>query len=244
MKSLTDFRNKHVGTVAYVMGSGPSLRKADVGRMHATGITITSNSAVMHDTTPDYHVVMDGAAPYLKSFELVAASDAIVAMHNQIDHRGLISDDRVLMFALKRSGPLTRHAEYLTQWTTVPVTSVHLAIVLGCTRVVLLGCDCRREDGRRYFYEFWDPPVDDPMVEDFLATGFVRPQRRIIGSHVAPQKDDPVHEGGLFGSAQRDWKSAAPLLPNDVEVLDASGGNIGCFRQAKLDDILAVKADR
>lgn len=237
MISLTDLRNRHQGETAFVLASGPSTRHANVDAMHRHGIVITSNSAIMHDNNPDYHIIMDGAVPYLKSFDLVASSGAIVGGHDSIGMRGMIPTGRRLMFCIERSCRLSRDAGCLTQWTTTPITAVHFAITLGCKRVILLGCDCQREDGKRYFYEFWSPPVDDPMVEDFAKTGFVRPYRRVVGVGDSA-KDSKEVEGGWFGAALGDWDAAAKLIPDDVAVFNASGGRVKCFPEINIERVL------
>jgi len=237
LKSLTAFWNKHLGETAFVLGSGPSLRHADVAKMHAVGKIITINSAVMHATRPDYHVLMDGAAPYLQSFDLVVASDAVVACSSQVGSRGLIPEDRIIPFTPKPCAPLVPNVDYLSQWCTTAITAVHFAIVLGFKRIILIGCDCAREAGKRYFHDFWDPPTDDPMVNAFTSTGFDRPFRRIIGLDRPAKKYTDYPEPPSCAEL-REWPVAAKLVSSDVRVIDASNGRIACFPKVQIGDIL------
>ena len=238
---LNELRNKHQGQTAFVLASGPSTRHADVERMHKAGIVITMSSSVMHDENPDYHLIIDAATSFLKSFDLVAQSDAIVARGPAVSLRDMIPRNRILDFQNQRSARLSREAEALSQWTTSPITAVHFAFVMGCKKVVLIGCDCQREEGKRYFYEFWNPPVDDPMVNSFITTGFVRPHRRIIGID-KPAEDSKGVEGGWFGAARSDWDASMKLLPDDAEVVNASGGRLECFPMVDIEMLLGKKS--
>lgn len=238
--TLDDLRDRHHGATAYVMASGPSLRKVDPERIRTSGgVIITCNSSVMHAKRPDYHVVMDGAVPFLQSFQLVADSAAVVVTHHEVPLRKMIPRHRIVRTQIVRSGKLARDAGYLTQWTTTPVSSLHLAIILGCTRVYLLGCDCRLEDGKKYFYEFWDPPVDDPMVEEFVHTGFVRPERRVLGMDKEPEWNR-AQIGGTLGAALADWKAAARSVPPGIVVINASSDRVKCFPYIEAKDINRV----
>lgn len=237
MKSLTAFWNKHPDQTAFVLGSGPSLNKANVYKLHAKGIVITVNSAVMHDNYPDYHVITDGAAPYLQSFDLVVASNAVVACASDVSSRGLVPDDRLLQFTKKPYAPMGLQTNYLSQSITAVITAAHLAIVLGCKRIVLVGCDCTHKEGKRYFYDFWNPPGDDPMVNAFLKTGFERPYRNIIGGD-KPAQEYIVGNGPSSGSEIRAWNAVVKLIPSSVSILDASDSRLDCFPKVQIGDIL------
>ena len=249
MSVLDDIRGIHSGKPAFVLGSGPSLRFFDYDLASKAGVIFSTNSSLKLGLSPDYHVVFDPACAYLRSFVdgapnvkrkilVSGAADRDVRTIIKKYHGDLLHG--VHTFDFQSRAPLSREAEKITQWSTTPISAAHLAIVCGCNPIVLVGCDCCWESGKRYFYEFDNMnPADDPLVNDFTTTGYIREHRRIEGVDSAPVpfKPDLTTVGdGQLGSALFEWGKIASMLPQGVEILNGGiGARLKVFRMFGVD---------
>lgn len=245
--TLDDLRGKHHGRPAFVLGSGPSLRFFDDERAAKIGIIFTTNSAILKATCPNYHVICDPACAYLRSMVDLAPNGKTVVLcregtlgdaKNALEHStSQLKVKDLVSFKCDGPVPLTRDSKLVTQWTTTPISAVHLAIIAGCNPIVLSGCDCHWEGGRKYFYNWaWDdhePMRDDPLIPAFAelihpATGkpgrYIRPHRRIEGVNKEPEPVKHTTTDGMLGAMIHDWRKISKMLPPDVEIWNTGMG--------------------
>ncbi len=97
--------------------------------------------------------------------------------------------------------------------------------MLGCSPIVLSGCDCEYVKGKHHFTDFPNQP----------AGGHIKPEyEKIKPRFDVPRFDDT--DGILIGHMVC-WENIREQNP-DVDIIDASEGNLNCFRQASLKEIL------
>lgn len=117
--------------------------------------------------------------------------------------------------------------EHTYQGTNSLHPCLHIAYLMGCSPIVLLGIDCQWEDGKLHFCEFEGQPKDPyvkPMVDNRVnsVTGKMRESAHFI---------DNQQESDLSM-----WGLVAKYNP-DANIINASGGRVECFRRRSLDEI-------
>lgn len=181
-------RGKHIGRAALVMGSAPSLRllrdrgrlvdwrHKDVGlslpdtslferaRNH---VTIAINDAILKVPDADFYVTGDPRMTMYHHWRVVVWRSACFVLmpsfgpsrHQYI--RGGISPDRLMIYKRRENAVdwiLSSDSQYFLGEMNSAQAGVNLAVVLGCSPIYLLGCECRCEDGKKYSWEFDGEP--------------------------------------------------------------------------------------
>ena len=109
---------------------------------------------------------------------------------------------------------------------TASGTAVHLAYIMGCDPIILLGCDCCYMHGKRYFWQF---PNE-------------RTCKRITGERVFCHNNRGSHKGyavdfSFYGFYRvPGTRLLKPILmPN---IIDASPGPLDCFKKIDFEELL------
>lgn len=190
----------HAGKRCFIIGTGPSLRIADLDRLRESGdICISMNGIILaYDDTawrPDYYLIEDRVG--WKTWK-----DALMGQYG-IEHM-LISD--VCMGETEQPGFLRFHLAYLnispqcpplfsrdfSQGAyvsgTVTYACLQLAVYLGCTEIYLYGIDFNYADPQGHFTEAYVPvKLSEDLYEQNRARfGFQSAWReaRKLGIHI------------------------------------------------------------
>ena len=165
---LADFENKHTGRLAFVLAAGPSLHYE---KLEGIGqyVTLVSNSAFLKLKSADYFVSGDvGAADWdyftrsLPKAECVKflASDSL-KQHALRFNNDVCFFERKFRFDFKTKQPIA-DGLVATADGKLPVIdgsisaalAVHIAHIMGCNPIVLLGTDCCYIQEKKYFWQF------------------------------------------------------------------------------------------
>jgi hypothetical protein len=231
---LSDFKDKHKGEIAFILGSGPSLHylETDLIKDH---VCIAVNSAIKKHCLANYFVSDDWDISswsyydsslkrfsfctkflYRKKFEGKCDDLKDVVM---FDHTWWYSpeDKSYNLDGLK----LTKDEPLVIVGARMSMGSaVHLAFLMGCDPIVLLGNDCQLKNGKRYFWQF---PGEQK-------------QYRIKGRKFTHQtqnrgfnKDSFVEYWNYFAQVNED---------SDVTIIDASDSCLDCFPKMSVREVL------
>lgn len=243
--NIDEFRGKHEGRSAVVMGAGPSLYfvQPESLRRH---LTIAVNSAILKVPSSNYFVSADQGVFGFKYWDKVREVSCPVIMGNHqndgtflyIMHQG-INPNRIILY---EKDPKMRWRIEADSKTIIPGTcslhcAIHIAFLLGCSPVYLVGADCRYREGKKYFWEF------DPNMHGELRTGektsWIRDERR-KGRKVPVGKYGPSKNpggDGYLGSFYHGWEKL--LGANlDRRIIDVSEGALSgkVFPAVSIDD--------
>ena len=159
MRNLNELKDKHVGQAAFIIGAGPSARHLVNKKLD--GVSFAVNSAIAHFTDAQYFVSDDHD---------VAGWDYFYNAR-KLSCKKLFFKDKLLQF--KNLFPDAYFYEH-NHWTrgknlenlkctkdfpvigarTSTGSAIHLAHIMGCDPIYLIGVDCCMQNGKRYYWEF------------------------------------------------------------------------------------------
>jgi len=168
---VDELLDKHKGQMAFILGAGPSLRLHDMSSLDDY-VTFTVNSSIVKKPDCDYFVTDDSASANWSWFRETAVNSRCT----KFLHRAKLSerayffpeDEVVLYDHVSQHSPdfdpkseegyeLTKDGYIVASRTSVG-SALHIAWLMGCDRIVLLGCDACYTDNKRYFWQFDGEP--------------------------------------------------------------------------------------
>jgi hypothetical protein len=246
---LKHLENIHEGSLGFVIGSGPSLRFVENSKI-SDYVSISVNSSFSKFNNADYFVADDIGVKnwnyYSRMLPLSTNTVSLLYRDKLKGHDQHLDPNRTVWYKHKwfyDPKNKTRNPDGLTMTSdgSLPVigarttagSAVHIAHILGCNPIVLLGCDCCYEGTKRYYWQF---PGETACF-------------RITGERVFSFPNRGVHKGKPVDAHSMDfidyWGHLAKAAEQQgIEVINASGGILDCFPRMSLDDVLAKFGDR
>jgi hypothetical protein len=161
INSLSEFKNIHKGYRAIICGSGPSLNGFDFNKLTENDIVFAYGQAVTVLKHCHYFCMTDEAVPRMNFFEYgTDISDKIgllgVAFNGHPRVLDLYEKINNKLFILDRRFNNSRSTDFnlndgllIVGVDGVHVTS-HLAHIMGCSPIVLVGVDLKYDNGKMY----------------------------------------------------------------------------------------------
>lgn len=239
MKSLY---NKHFNKMAFVIGAGPSLRFINNDDIKDY-VTITVNSGILKLPECDYFLSDDIGAHWWNYWHDTAPKSNCIK---------LLYEDKLKRFADHfdpKQVVYFKHKEWftppnkfylpegltMTKDPTLPIigartsvaSAVHVAYIMGCNPIVLLGCDCcYGPENCRYF---WQYPgfkkayrINNEPV--FCETNGMKISSKMVDYHCV----EFIHY----------WNKFAKINKGKCNIISASDGLLKCFPKMEIKDIL------
>lgn len=219
----------HAGKPAAVLGAGPSLRFLQPEMLDGFIVT-TLNSAFVKYPDCDYFLTGDRGRVNHWSWHQLHHHHCTVFMTTvgwwqpNLAEWASLPPERIVPF--DGGGDDYRMypaAETICGSHSSAQAAAHLAHIMGCTPIVLLGCDCTWEDGKLHFHAFEGQP-QDPILVPYHRT------RQVTGERPA---DAPAIDGNQRAD-MRAWGEIARANP-DVAIWNASGGALDVFPRISMD---------
>jgi hypothetical protein len=159
--TLENYKDIHKGRMAFVAGSGPSLRHVEPERLKDY-IVIAINGAILKLPDADYFFSCDGRVTLTKAWQILKDVRCKLILNTTLSgfysFDGIlgiksdegISQDRICFFKrdFKNQHAIDKRS-LLLMGSSSAHPAVHFAHLLGCSPIVLLGMDCGVEDGKR-----------------------------------------------------------------------------------------------
>jgi hypothetical protein len=244
--SIDSLTNKHSGSIGFVIGAGPSLRHIDPALL-TDYVTISVNSSLSKFRQSDYFVADDIGVKHWNYYQqILPKSDAVALLYygKLKDEAGHLEPNKICWFSHKtwyEPSKKKYHDDGLIFTKQGPVigarttagSAVHLAYMMGCDPIILLGCDCCYEGTKRYYWQF------EGEEKCFRLNGekvFSFPNAGMIG-------------GKPLDSHSKDfleyWKAVAKQTQSQgISIISASGGLLDAFPQMTLNEILDKYGER
>lgn len=191
---LADFKDKHKGKRAFILGNGPSLNLCDLGLLK-NELTFGVNSIFLNyehmDYDPTYYVVEDVLVAEDRAEEINVYNGPIKLFGNYLRHHGITESENTLWINVRMRYDDYPEFPYFSRnalkmlWTggTVTYLCMQLAYYMGFSEVYLVGFD----------HSYKIPP-------DF----------HVNGNQILSTSDDPNHfHPDYFGKGYR-WHD--PML--------------------------------
>ena len=244
---LKELENIHSNKLCFVIGAGPSLRYVNFDKIEKF-ITIAVNSAILKSNNFKYFVSDDWAVSNYNYFQdlkdinciNLLFRDKLKGRVSHLDKEKVVWYDHKCWFD---PGAGKRYPEglVLTKEADKPIigartstgSAIHLAYIMGCNPIVLLGNDCCFENGRRYFWQF---PGEKKASK---VSGGIQPwlpNRGKIKNKCVDKNSVDFLE--YFEVLSKQTKKQG------INIINASGGILDCFPRMSLEEVLEKYGDR
>lgn len=228
--SVSDFRDKHKGEIAFILGGGPSLHYLDIDLIK-DHVCITVNSAIKKHFLCDYFVSDDSDIQGWNYYDSLRSSPCVKFLYDKkfegkcddlkdvhmYSHTWWYSPEDKLynLDGLK----LTKNEPIVGARMSLG-SAINIAYVMSADPIVLLGNDCQLKNGKRYYWQF---PGEQK-------------QFRVKGRKFTHQtqnrgfnKDSFVEYWNYFAEVNKD---------SDVNIIDASDSCLDCFPKMSVREVL------
>ena len=155
MYDFDKIENTHQGETAFVIGGGWSLDEMPINDIIKKGVSIACNNAIQSVDECHYFFMTDGM---IRKFEYynevpnkakttVFCNDAFLNDYNESTHNKILLSRRE---NARWNWVCDNKDKKILMGYNVIHCAIHFAFVLGCSRVVLLGCDGNYQHGKKY----------------------------------------------------------------------------------------------
>jgi hypothetical protein len=241
MAEIEEYIGKHKGKMAFVLGAGPSLhrvRTVDLLRRR----TIATNSAILKAFQADYYFSCDfGMTVWNSWFWLKRMPCKLILYNVDVGWRHLesltredtfqgIDESRITYFDMHDDGfKMTGRPPFARGSSSVHV-AVEFAYMMGCSPIVLLGCDCKYDGDKYHYYDYPGEAKDDYRKDEY---------RDFKPRDLIQQEGD---SNKYLDGHVKVWQKMRDANP-DVNIIDCSGGRLTMFPQMGIGEVLEKYAD-
>lgn len=196
-KDISALRGAYSGRSALVMGSGPSLRllrdrdrliewsygkttikipdtsQQDRARNH---ITIAVNDAILKVPDADFYITGDPRMMYYKHWLVVKYFSSCKMVMPSFGpprehyHQDGVDFSRVVIYTRREDAAdwkISKNSNVFLGEMNSAIAGVNLAVVLGCSPIYVIGCECRMEEDKKYCWEFSGEPGPGGTISGF-----------------------------------------------------------------------------
>ena len=238
---LQDLQGKYKDVMAFIVGAGPSLHFQDTTPLKDY-VTFAINSGILKQPEPDYFVADDWHVKVWSYFQRDLAQSKCIKLFYEKKLKGYtnhIQKDQIIWFDHKTwfdGQRFHKDGLVMTRKASKPIigartssgSAIHLAHIMGCSPIVLLGSDCCYHGKKRYFWEF----DGERRPEVLERVGEFNP---IIRKDT--KRDKYVDKHTVQFEAY--WKQlAAQAKKQGITIINASGGILDAFPRMGLGEVL------
>lgn len=242
---IKDLKDKYKGKMCFLFGGGPSLHSIDeatlkdyVGIAVNSGILKASLCKTLCFVSDDKG--MSSWSYYMKFLPTLEHCTSLLfkdKLKNDADHlkkKCFFShtwwwspqDKKYNLDGLK----LTKD-EPLVGARSSMGSALHVAYILGCSPIVLLGNDCQIDrNGKRYFWEYWDK-----KKQPYRVAGPAFSERT---KNIGFDQKAFVEYWNYFAEVNKD------IIGKGVDIIDGSDSVLSCFPKMSIEQVLEKYGDR
>jgi len=248
MRNIVDYEDKHKGIMAFIIGAGPSLHTQDISGV-TDYVTFAVNSGILKLPYCDYFVTDDVAAADWNWYFSVAKNSGCTKFlfKEKLDGYEDIFGEKFVWFDhVEGHNPdfdeNNLEGYFMTKDASKPLigartsagTAVHLAFIMGCDPIVLLGCDACHRHGKRYFWQF---PGERKAVRKSTSKPVY------CYADQGKRRNKPVDQHCCDFDAY--WSHLAEVNKGRANIIYASeGGLIEAFQKMTLKEVMTEYVDR
>jgi hypothetical protein len=238
MRNLEEFNQIHRGECAFVLGSGPSLAFQNLEPLQKH-VTIAVNSS---------YVAMPNATYFLSDDHDVAnwsffaenlrnnISTTVLLYENKLSHVVNWFGGRSVVFRHRTGYNLTDEYEHdnyknhICQARTSLGSAIHVAHIMGCDPIVILGLDCcRTSDGVRWFWQLLPKTMHPKRLDKYPIDRYKKIRRKNVISDMD------------LADILDYWNIRSDEMKKKCRIINASPvSTIDCFDRMSLDDVFRM----
>lgn len=180
MRNLQELNSIHSGLPAFIIGAGPSLATENLEslRNNKNCVTLAVNSGIVAFPQANYFVSDDQEIFRWNFFYETLRNDSQTKVLLYEDKLKNVADwfgDRAYLFRHRKGIHVPDYYDhedkktYIGETRTSLGSCIMIAHLMKCSPIILLGVDCCRHEGKRYFWQLhgFTPPVrNDGMPVD------------------------------------------------------------------------------
>ncbi len=230
-----NFKDIHIGKMAFVLGSGPSLRNLNPEILKGH-ISIAINGSILKAPEADYYFSCDYGMVLWKSWTtlkslschiMMACNVGFTSFEHRLDRKVFedISEYRRHYLKRKEGLEIDKNPVMISGSSSVH-SAIHFAHLLGCSPIILVGCDCQYVDGKKHYGEF------PGQLKDVLRDPNFEQYRRPL----APYRPDAKTDGELKHHLKV-WENLRNQNPT-LNIIDTSEGKLNMFPQMSIQEAL------
>jgi hypothetical protein len=230
---VSDFRDKNKGEITFLLGSGPSLHDVNIDIIK-NYLCIAVNSSIDKYSDCDFFISDDSDIKSWNYYDVIKKSPCVKFFYEK-KFKNIVSDwKNIILYDHKSWYSPENNSYYLDGLRLTkdePIigarismgSALHIAYILGCNPIVLIGNDARVVDGKRYYWQF---PGE-------------KKQYRIKGRKFTRQ----TQQIGFDEKAYRKyWESFAEvnkdIIGKEINIIDASNSSLDCFPKMTIEEVL------
>jgi hypothetical protein len=236
---IKEYIDKHKGKIAFVLGAGSSLKDIPLNILKKHVVVAVNRSILkvpfaQYCLSCDTGFVLWSPWEFLKGLDcklLLNASPGAGSFHQYDTAMGLdafagIDKSRVVHFVMENKLVMDKESGTLIRGTSSVHSGVHFAHLMGCSPIVLLGCDCDYTDEHKYFTDYPSEPNCN-----FTRPEYAKLRKDFSGARYGNS------DGELMGHFTS-WGRIRVLNP-DINIINASGGCLEAFPRMTVEEIVA-----
>lgn len=232
---IQELQNVYNGLPVFIIGAGTSLNFIDF-KIIKDFPSIAINSGIVADDSIDYFLSDDKSVSFWSYFSKdIQELDCFCLLYKKKlkKYSNHISEDRKLFFdhcsKIKMNKDLSQP---LIKARTSMATAVNIAYGMGANKIFLLGSDCGLKNNQRYFWESYSMG-NMPYKMRGKKYDFYNIKKNNKSNSYFIDK----HSNNFLKYWKKFYKYNESILQYDVEIINASYGNLDYFKKIKPEDI-------
>lgn len=244
MQNLKKYKDIHKNEKCFILGAGPSLTRVEKKDLKNV-ITFAVNGAIAKFDDATYFVTEDqGVSEWSYFYDQLSSSKCIKFFNKdkfvqskldrvawecftQMENKELYDQyvwEKDKKLYVEDVGLHRNTSEPLTASRTSIATAIHLAHIMGCSPIVLIGCDCQNVNKKNHFWEFENQVKVERIKKEAWWEEYYRKEK---------QKDMNVHAIQICCF----WNVLSNKL-DGANVIDCSNGKLKMLPQGDLKNYL------
>lgn len=172
-KNLEEFNSLYAGKPAIIIASGPSVLGVDFSKTKNC-VTIAVNSGYVAHKESDFFLSDDWSVVNWSYFfkDLRESTTTPLLYEDKFRDANRVFGDRIVFFRHRKGYHVTdqySHSDsknHILQARTSVGSAIHVAHIMGCSPIGLVGVDCCRINNMRYFWQFNPAKYGYPFRRD------------------------------------------------------------------------------
>jgi len=239
--NISEIQSIHKGSMAFVVGSGPSIHYQNINPL-SDYITIAINASIAKISNADYFLSDDEDIINWSYYNQILAKNntkCFFYIRKLKNLTKMIPEERIIWFDHKTwynpiTGEKPKDGLFMTDDASLPIigarnslaSAIHIAYIMKCNPIVILGADCCLDNGKKYYWQFDNEPKvyrTDGKSLFYRATGKIN--NKVVDNHTKE-----------FLSY---WNELAEQTKKqNINIINASGGIMESFPRMTLEEIL------
>jgi hypothetical protein len=229
---IREFRDRHKNDPCFIYGAGPSLRLIDIDPLKKY-ISISVNSGIVKAPFSNYFITDDiGVKNWSYFISLLPMLKCISFLYKEKLSNFASHLTNIVWTHHKEDKKLDRGDLLINARTSVG-SAVHLAYIMGCNPIILLGVDCCYCDKNRYFWQYL--PINEQPYRITREKVYSKPSHGFIDKKPVDKHClDFIKYWNNFAEVNKD------IIGKEVDIINCTEGNsvLNCFENKNIKNIL------